>query len=178
MPEGTSAASISLDRLFELAEVLGAMMERGVGEHGLTRARAGLLWTLFRDGSMTQRALAARLRVTPRNVTGLLDALEADGLVARAAHPSDRRATLVSLTESGRALASVLRGGRDALAVELFRDMSAGQLAAIQDGLETVIARLRAIDRAGGWRAAVPHAKEVTPDTLPGGLPPRRTKRG
>jgi DNA-binding MarR family transcriptional regulator len=149
MPEGTASASVSLDRLFELAEVLGAMMERGISEHGLTRARAGLLWALFHDGQMTQRALAARLRVTPRNVTGLLDALEADGLVARAAHPSDRRATLVSLTEPGRTLAAGLRGGRDAMALELFGDMPADQLAAIQDGLETVIARLRAIDRAG-----------------------------
>ncbi|CCK28686.1 hypothetical protein BN159_4307 [Streptomyces davaonensis JCM 4913] len=145
--EGTASASASLDRLFELSEVLGSMMERGVAEHGLTRARAGLLWALFHDGSMTQRALAARLQVTPRNVTGLLDALEADGLVARAAHPTDRRATLVSLTEPGRTLTAGLRGGRDALALELFGDMPAAQLAAIQDGLETVIARLHAIDR-------------------------------
>ncbi|MFG2549498.1 MarR family winged helix-turn-helix transcriptional regulator [Streptomyces sp. NPDC048581] len=147
MPEGIASASVSLDRLFELAEVLGSMMERGVAEHGLTRARAGLLWALFHDGAMTQRALAARLQVTPRNVTGLLDALEADGLVARAAHPTDRRATLVSLTEHGRTLTAGLRGGRDALALELFGDMPAAQLAAIQDGLETVIARLHAIDR-------------------------------
>lgn len=147
MPEGIASASVSLDRLFELAEVLGAMMERGVAEHGLTRARAGLLWALFHDGAMTQRALAARLQVTPRNVTGLLDALEAEGLVARAAHPTDRRATLVSLTEQGRTLTAGLRGGRDALALELFGDMPAAQLAAIQGGLETVIARLHAIDR-------------------------------
>ncbi|MFE7276145.1 MarR family winged helix-turn-helix transcriptional regulator [Streptomyces sp. NPDC057623] len=150
MREGTASASVSLDRLLELAEVLGAMMERGVTKHGLTRARAGLLWALFHDGAMTQRALAARLQVTPRNVTGLLDALEADGLVARAAHPTDRRATLVSLTESGRTLTVGLRVGRDTLARELFGDMPAAQLAAIQDGLETVIARLCAIGRASG----------------------------
>ncbi|WP_367323311.1 MarR family winged helix-turn-helix transcriptional regulator [Streptomyces sp. HUAS ZL42] len=147
-PEGAASASVSLDRLFELAEVLGAMMERGVAEHGLTRARAGLLWTLFHDGAMTQRALAGQLGVTPRNVTGLLDALEADGLVARATHPTDRRATLVSLTERGRTLTAGLRAGRDELAVELFGDMPGAQLAAIHDGLDTVITRLRAIDQA------------------------------
>ncbi|MER5209597.1 MarR family transcriptional regulator [Streptomyces sp. NPDC002838] len=148
MPEEAPSDSVSLDRLFELAEVLGAMMRRGVAEHGLTRARAGLLWALFHDGPMTQRALAAQLGVTPRNVTGLLDALEADGLVARAAHPADRRATLVSLTDQGRTLTAGLRSGRDTLARELFGDMPATQLGAIQAGLETVIARLRAIDRA------------------------------
>ncbi|MFG2026873.1 MarR family winged helix-turn-helix transcriptional regulator [Streptomyces sp. NPDC048825] len=148
MPEGAVSASVSLDRLFELAEVLGSMMERGVAAHGLTRARAGLLWALFHDGPMTQRALAGQLGVTPRNVTGLIDALEADGLVARTPHPADRRATLVSLTESGRALTAGLREGRDELAVELFGDMPAAQLAAIYDGLETVITRLRTIDQA------------------------------
>nr|WP_260859608.1 MarR family transcriptional regulator [Streptomyces cupreus] len=125
-------------------------MEHGVAERGLTRARAGLLWALFHDGAMTQRALAGQLGVTPRNVTGLLDALEADGLVVREAHPTDRRAMLVSLTESGRTLTDGLRRGRDALALELFGEMPASQLAAIQDGLETVLARLRAIDRVDG----------------------------
>jgi DNA-binding MarR family transcriptional regulator len=145
MPEGTPSASVSLDRLFELAEVLGAMMARGVAERGLTTARAGLLWALLHDGPMTQRALAARLRVTPRNVTGLLDALQADGLVAREAHPSDRRATLASLTEKGRTVAAALRGGRNTMAAELFGDMPAEQLEAFQGGLEVVIERLRAM---------------------------------
>ncbi|MFC9913964.1 MarR family winged helix-turn-helix transcriptional regulator [Streptomyces sp. NPDC059862] len=146
MPEEQAAASLSLDRLFELAEVLGAMMQRGVAEQGLTTARAGLLWALFHGGPTTQRALANRLGVTPRNVTGLLDALAADGLVARDAHPTDRRATLVSLTEKGRSLTAGLRGGRDELAVKLFGDMPDAELDAFRGGLETVIGRLRAID--------------------------------
>jgi DNA-binding MarR family transcriptional regulator len=145
MPEGTASASVSLDRLFELAEVLGAMMARGVAERGLTTARAGLLWALLHDGPMTQRALAARLGVTPRNVTGLLDALQTDGLVAREAHPSDRRATLVSLTTKGRTVTAALRGGRNSMAAELFGDMSTTQLEAFQGGLEVVIERLRAM---------------------------------
>ncbi|MBC7270515.1 MAG: MarR family transcriptional regulator, partial [Streptomyces sp.] len=91
MPEGPVSASVSLDRLFELAEVLGEMMRRGVAERGLTTARAGVLWALFHEGPMTQRVLADRLGVTPRNVTGLLDALQEDGLVVREAHPTDRR---------------------------------------------------------------------------------------
>jgi DNA-binding MarR family transcriptional regulator len=145
MPGEDALASVSLDRLFELAEVLGAMMARGVAERGLTTARAGLLWALLHDGSMTQRALAARLGVTPRNVTGLLDALQADGLVAREAHPTDRRATLVSLTAKGRTVTATLRGGRDSMATELFGDMPATQLEAFQGGLEVVIERLRAM---------------------------------
>lgn len=139
-----AAASASLDRLFELAEVLGAMMERGVAGHGLTRARAGVLWALFHDGPVTQGKLARSLQVTPRNVTGLLDALQADGYVAREPHPTDRRATLVSLTDRGRTTAAGLRSGRDEMAARLFGDVPAAQLDAFLDTAETVISRLRA----------------------------------
>ena len=46
--------------------------------------------------------VSAWLEVTPRNVTKLVDALEAEGLVAREPHPQDRRATVLRLTEEGR----------------------------------------------------------------------------
>lgn len=45
----------------------------------------------------------------PRNVTGLLDALTDKGYVARQPHPTDRRATLVSLTDHGRTTIAKLR---------------------------------------------------------------------
>jgi DNA-binding MarR family transcriptional regulator len=94
---------------------------------------------------MTQRALARTLGVTPRNVTGLLDGLQGDGLVLREAHPTDRRATLVSLSTRGREITASLRGGRDEMADALFGDMPAARLEAFRDGLESVIERLRAM---------------------------------
>ena len=48
--------------------------------------------------------LSARLMVTSGNVTGLIDAMESEGLVARRPHPSDRRSTLIGMTPSGREL--------------------------------------------------------------------------
>ncbi|MFF9194240.1 MarR family winged helix-turn-helix transcriptional regulator [Streptomyces sp. NPDC014779] len=145
MSERPAPATVSLDRLFELAEVLGAMMQRGMAEKGLTTARAGVLWALFHGGPVTQRALATQLGVTPRNVTGLLDALQEDGLVVREAHPTDRRATLVSLTDDGRSVTSALRGGRDDLAAVLFADVPADRLATFTTILGQVTERLRAV---------------------------------
>jgi DNA-binding MarR family transcriptional regulator len=46
--------------------------------------------------------IGEELGVTPRNVTKLVDELEAEGLVRRLPHPSDRRAILIDLTEVGR----------------------------------------------------------------------------
>src|SRR5690606_40003864 len=42
------------------------------------------------------------LQLHPTSVTNIVDRLEADGLVKRVPHPSDRRATLVEITEPGR----------------------------------------------------------------------------
>jgi DNA-binding MarR family transcriptional regulator len=49
--------------------------------------------------------IAQWLGVTPRNVTAIMDALEAQGLVERVADPTDRRAIIARLTPAGRAKA-------------------------------------------------------------------------
>ncbi|CAI7976794.1 hypothetical protein FRAHR75_290041 [Frankia sp. Hr75.2] len=136
-------ASASLNRLFELAEVLGTLMEHGIEAHGLTLARARLLWVLLHDGPMTQRALADALDVTPRNVTGLLDALQVDGYIHRAPHPTDRRATLVHLTDHGRTAVTRLRAGRDDMAAALFAGIPTAHLNGFTATVATVTARLR-----------------------------------
>jgi DNA-binding MarR family transcriptional regulator len=53
---------------------------------------------------LTMGELSARLMVTSGNVTGLIDAMQAEGLVERRPHPTDRRSTLIGMTEDGRAL--------------------------------------------------------------------------
>src|SRR3954470_20186722 len=93
-----------MDRLFDLTVVLGDRMNRRLAEHGLTPARAEVVWVLHHGGPRTQRELSQALKCTPRNVTGLVDALEAGGFVARSTPPTDRRATIVSLTERGATL--------------------------------------------------------------------------
>ena len=83
-------AAQALGGLFEVAALLTGPMDEGIAAHGLSRARAEVIWRLHHLGPVTQRELSEALRCTPRNVTGLVDALEESGLVARAAHPTDR----------------------------------------------------------------------------------------
>jgi DNA-binding MarR family transcriptional regulator len=63
-------------------------------------ARMRLLCELHRDGPQRMADLASALDVTPRNVTTLVDGLERDGIVQRRPHPTDRRATVIELTDS------------------------------------------------------------------------------
>lgn len=132
----------ALEKLFALAVVTHQYMEQGLAARGLSRARASVLWNLHERGPMTQRALAEAIRVTPRNVTGLVDALEADGFVARAPHPADRRATLVSLTDKGTATMSGLRGEYDQGATRLFEGLAANDLDAFSATVDHLLARI------------------------------------
>ena len=115
-------------------------------------ARAELLWRLQRGGPATQRALSEELRCTPRNVTGLVDALETAGLVERRSHPTDRRATLVTLTDAGAQVAAPMDAGYQAMGRELFDDFSQGELRAFVGGMDRILGRIGAPSDSDGGR--------------------------
>jgi len=71
---------------------------------GLTFARfeALTLLSFSRAGALPIGKLGPRLMVHPTSVTNVIDRLEAQGLVARRAHPTDRRMTMVAITGPGR----------------------------------------------------------------------------
>jgi DNA-binding MarR family transcriptional regulator len=137
------SAGGALGRLFELTVRLSELMDRGLAQRGLTRARATLIWQLHHQGEQTQRELSQALRVTPRNITGLVDALEASGLAARRPHPSDRRATLVGLTDEGRRLAAALEAEHQQFAGLLFADVAKPDLAGFIGVADALLERLR-----------------------------------
>jgi len=133
----------ALDLVLELTVLLNEDMTRSLSQDHLTEPRAHLLWVLGRQGPSTQRSLAEALRVSARNITGLVDGLEATGFVARAPHPDDRRATLVSLTERGADVVSGFRTGQVELAGQLFGRMPPPELNQFVHSLSGVLERLR-----------------------------------
>lgn len=132
-----------VDRVLELVSLLNRDMRLSFERDGLTEARAHLLWAL-QAGPVTQRALADALRVTPRNVTGLVDGLVASGHVRRAEHPTDRRAVLVTLTETGTQLLDAMVSGYAEMHDVLFGSLSERRLRELSRSLDEVVARLRA----------------------------------
>jgi DNA-binding MarR family transcriptional regulator len=132
----------ALEKLFALAAVTHQYMEQGLAARGLSRARATVLWHLHHRGPMTQRRLAEAIGVTPRNVTGLVDALEADGFAARSPHPTDRRATLVSLTDKGVEAVTGLRGEYDQGAARLFDGVPTADLEGFVATVDHLLARI------------------------------------
>jgi len=79
------------------------LMDRWAERHGLSEGRLHVLFTLASapDHRLQLHELADQLDVTPRNITGLIDHLERDGLVERVDDPADRRLTYAQLTVAG-----------------------------------------------------------------------------
>ena len=101
---------------------------------GLSFARVRALRRLAAE-PLTLRALADRLAADPPYVTLIVDDLQKRGLVARTAHPEDRRAKLVALTAAGRAAAARADAILDEPPAAL-RDVPAADLAALLRVLE------------------------------------------
>ena len=77
---------------------------RLVAEHGLSITDYECLLALAHaeEGAMRRVDLAEQLMLTPSGVTRLLDGLERDGWVTKAACESDARVTYAVLTDEGR----------------------------------------------------------------------------
>jgi len=65
---------------------------------GASVPRMKLLHAIHCRGPQKMADLAGELDTTPRNVTAIVDSLEAEGLVRRTPHATDRRVTLIQLT--------------------------------------------------------------------------------
>jgi len=71
-------------------------------ETGLSPARLSILSVLVFSGDKSPGELAQIERVKPPTVTGLIQAMEQDGLVVRKAQANDKRAFTIKVTAKGR----------------------------------------------------------------------------
>ena len=101
-PSGTMAAVTSVMRV---QQILLSAVDGALRPHGLTFARyeALVLLAFARRSALPMRVMGERLQLHPTSVTNIVDRLERDGLVKRMPHPTDRRTTLVEITDEGRA---------------------------------------------------------------------------
>ena len=97
-------------------------------------ARAASLWEARIGPSVTMAAVTS--------VTNIVDRLEADGLVRRTPHPSDRRATLVTITEAGES--------RRADATKALMDIDFGLVGLTERQAEQLTELLERVRRAAG----------------------------
>ncbi|GGH56845.1 MarR family transcriptional regulator [Frigidibacter albus] len=108
-----------------LARLFAQHLAAGIAPLGLAPAQFMALLELWREDGLTQAELCARLDVEQATMAGTLGRMARDGLIERRAHPADRRAQTVHLTDRARAL--------EAPATEAARAVNARALAALPE---------------------------------------------
>lgn len=102
-----------------------------LGALQLSEAQLGLVYLLFFHQKMSVKQAAKHLSVSLSAISQLGDSLQADGYVARAHDPNDRRIVYMSLTPKGhkivRSLKKSLTSGRRAL-METLNDQDLASL--------------------------------------------------
>jgi len=139
---GLELAERVMGKLFALAPRLVELLDYGAREFGMSYSRGRVVAALSASGPVLMRALSEAVGVTPRTITGLVDALEADGWVQRCPHPSDRRATIVALTPSAEAAFARLDRGYRSLARDLLSGLPEADQQATLGVIDHIAARL------------------------------------
>ncbi|MCT9087835.1 MarR family transcriptional regulator [Streptomyces sp. ASQP_92] len=128
----------------EVIELIGTIVaryheeyERAAAEHSLTGAQARVLGLLSLE-PMPMRRIAQKLKCEPSNITGIVDRLEARGLVERRPDPVDRRVKLAAPTEEGLATAADLRGSLN-FAREPLAELSTRERTVLRDLLKRML---------------------------------------
>ncbi|MCP3821218.1 MarR family transcriptional regulator [Streptomyces sp. A3M-1-3] len=136
----TRADSLTL----EVVELIGTVVARyyeeydeAAGKHQLTGAQARVLGLLSIE-PLPMRRIAQKLKCEPSNVTGIIDRLEARGLVERRPDPADRRVKLAAPTAEGRQTAARLRDSLD-FAREPLAGLSVDERTVLRDLLKRML---------------------------------------
>lgn len=103
-----SPARDAWELLFELFVTHRPRVPSVASEFGLSAAQCHALRLLRPARPVPMRRLAEALACDASNVTGIVDRLEARGLVERRPSPRDRRVKVLALTRSGRTVRSRL----------------------------------------------------------------------
>jgi DNA-binding MarR family transcriptional regulator len=135
-----SAPGAVVETLLRLTNTLRRRHDARFAGQELSGPRMRLLAAMSDLQRIRMGDLAARLGLTARTITTLVDALEREGLLSRLADPTDRRATLLELTATGRGYLERVHGVQRELAEEFMAPLSATE----RQQLHALLRRLQA----------------------------------
>lgn len=99
------------------------------GKMQVDRSAYGIMCRLADKGPQRLGALATTFGLDPSTITRQVQALEANGLAQRATDPTDRRASILDLSEEGRTILAQAREFRRSRLGEILVDWSETDLA-------------------------------------------------
>lgn len=104
-PEADVDSVIQFLNILRIGSDLSDALDGFLGKHGLLQGRWWVLILLMREDTLTSTPseLAEKSGVSRATMTGLIDGLEREGLVARLMDDIDRRKYSIKLTAAGQA---------------------------------------------------------------------------
>jgi MarR family transcriptional regulator, transcriptional regulator for hemolysin len=133
----------------DVARQMRRRFDREAQEIGLTRAQWTVLFHLHRNEGVTQAGLAQLMDIQPITLARLIDRLESDGWAERRAHPSDRRARCLYLTDKAHPVLEALQVISSRLRAEAVAGLSAAEVEQLLDMLEHIKSNLMTLEYAG-----------------------------
>ena len=125
--------------IVRLSRMAGYRLGEALASMEMRTHEFAVLNHLAEAGPLSQQEVGQALRINPSNLVGLLDLLEADGLLVRGRDPVDRRRHLVQLTSAGRTrLAGAWRAAEQA-EEDLLSPLSPAERGALHDTLERLV---------------------------------------
>jgi DNA-binding MarR family transcriptional regulator len=112
------------DTIFALYAQGRRMNQRLAARHGLTAPQLAALALLAHAGPVSLGELGERMHTGASTLTGIVDRMEREGLVARERSAEDRRVWRVTLTARGRSLAAQLESTPGAIVREALGTLS------------------------------------------------------
>ncbi|MEA5450564.1 MarR family winged helix-turn-helix transcriptional regulator [Leptolyngbya sp. CCNP1308] len=114
---------------------------RAIAPLGLSPLQVGILQVISGEGPTRQARLGDKLRVDKATMVTLLNNLEAQGLVERRPHPSDRRAYNIHLLEAGRDRLQAAEQASIAAADEFFSALTPSEQHTLNELLRRIATR-------------------------------------
>jgi MarR family transcriptional regulator, organic hydroperoxide resistance regulator len=119
-------------------------------QHGMTGPQITVMACLVSKGPMTLTELSRSLGMSHSSASGIVDRLQARGLLRRTEDATDRRRTSIQVTEAVQRYVHELEAGPSGRLVEALGNATPAQRAAITKGLELLSRFLgspRTVDR-------------------------------
>lgn len=138
-PRGITALDERIPFLLsQLGSHVAGEFQRSMSGIGVKPRTYAVLMALANQDGQSQRQLSARLGIHRNAMVLVIDALEADGLVKRVAHPDDRRAFAITLTDRARNLLPDLDKTGHALEDSITTPLSAAERNTLRELLQRV----------------------------------------
>lgn len=136
--------------IHDVSRIRKKVVDQAVAHHGITRSQFWVLVNIARYGreGIAQTELARLMSVGKVSLGGLIDRMEASGILERLPDPVDRRAKKVFMTSRGEDLLHELQDITEDLNKQIMRGISREQSKVLDGLLRTMKHNLLQMDGA------------------------------